>query len=795
MIIVALMVIRFVASAQQAKPVLVSGSVTDAAGKKLGFVSVSLINLSDTSSKTNTATNDAGIFRIEATPGTYAVHVRGIGFIPYSSRAFVIAQDPITLGAFVLTRENKQLQEVKVTTTQPPIQAKNGKLVLNVGQSAVATGATALDILQRAPGVSVDQNENVLLKGSPQANVMIDGKPTQLSGQQLASLLRGMNAANISKIEIINAPSAQYDAAGSSGMINIVTKRNNKQGYAADISTTFGTGRKFLHRENITGNIRTGNWNIYGNAGFDRRHFLSERSSGQIRRGTGSPVLLDRFTLDEMRTNYYSYRAGFDWTINKRSEFGLVYTGYTDDWSRDARATTRVLENRTVLNSVIDNQNILKEPYINDGFNLSYKLALDTMGKSFTANADHISYRNNSDGYLANQVRSPSGDPLEAYQRLNFHQPSYINISSLRADLEVPLKKMSVRTGLKYADVKIDNNFRYDSLVNNVYVYAPSLSDHFVYKERIAAAYVSVEKKGEKNSLEVGLRSEYTYSDPNSISAQIRNTRKYLSLFPSASYELKLSKIQKLSVAASRRINRPVYGNLNPVRYFSDKYAYFEGNPNLKPEFAWLGSVTYSLRDTYIATLSYTRAENFISQSAMIDPSGVLITSNSNFAHQDRYDLLVVAPLRICGFWSMSNTLNVSYTDYPLQQIGGIKQVNRFAIDVVSNHSFRLPGNIQGELNTRYTSPTLNGVYVYRYFLSFDAGAKRSFADNKLEMRLSFTDFLRTIRYQGYTITNTADNWYKTKPDSRRFNVSVIYHIGGKLNRGKTQRIDEQDRL
>lgn len=689
----------------------------------------------------------------------------------------------------------KSLKEVSITGRKKSFEVRNGKMIFNTGQQVTLAGSSVLEVLQRAPGVTIDQNESILLKGSSAVNVMIDGKMTYLSAQQLTNMLKGMNAATISRVEIISTPGAQFDAAGNAGVINIVTKKSSGKGYAADISSSVGSGHYLLTRHNLTGNIRNDWFNLFGTLDYNLQHSLSRKSSTQSRQQNSGNVVYDRLTLDEMNTNYYTYRIGADLTLNPRNELGLLYNGYTDDWSRNAPGKTRVSIGGS-QSSVIENRTVLKEPYYNDGFNVSHRFKIDTAGKQLSTNADYISYRNHSDGSLSNSWRDLSGALLEPRQQLKFHQPSKIDIRSAKTDLELPYETVTVKSGLKYSRVSINNDFRYDSLVNNSFVYVPSLSDHFIYKENIAAAYLSIFKKWQQTSLDIGLRVENTRSDANSISAGLQKIRRYTDIFPSVSIDQHLGSSGKLNISLSRRINRPVYTNLNPVRYYTDKHAYFQGNPELLPEKGWTASVLYALKDTYSATLTYSRANNFIGQTAMLDAaSGILVTSNGNFSQKDRYDLLLAGPVSISSFWNANNTVNLSYTSYPLQQIGGTRTVNKTAVDLSSAHTLSLPGKAILELSAKYTSPTLNGVYVYRYYFTVDGGLKKAFFNNKLDFRFSATDVFRTVRLHGYSISNAAITSYSTKPDTRRVNFLLTYHIGGKLKSGRNQRLEEKDRL
>ncbi len=770
------------------------GRVLDENKHPIPFITIFIIAERDSSTLSATRTDESGIFRFSMPTERYRIKASALGYKNHVSRSFVQGSFD-TLPDIILLKEETKLREVVITQRRNPVEIKGGNLVFNVDASPVSTGNSAFDLLQKIPGVSVDQSDNIVFKGSSAVNIMIDGKLSQISAQQLSNMLKGMGASAISRVELINSPGSQFDAAGSSGSINIITKKTNKKGYAADISAGTGAGQYFLHRESIAGNIRNDRFNIFGSLGYDNRHYLALKRGNQLKGSGRDEVLYLREIEDETQTHYYSYKAGIDLYLPRKTELGFFYTGYTDDWSRNAGGATQVLANQNNLQSVVQNNNILKEPYYNNGFNLNFKKGLDTLGKTLSLNADYISFRNNSDGFIGNSWANVDGNEIGPYQQLNFHQPSFVDIRSLKADFDLPSHTIDFKAGLKYAKVNIDNEFKYDSLVNNHFVPASSLSDHFVYGEQISAVYFSGKRSWKTTTIEAGIRMEHTLTDANSISSSIRTRRDYTNLFPSFSLEQKLNGSHSVSLSLSRRINRPLYNNLNPVRYFYDKYYYYQGNPLLQPERAWVSTIIYTLHQKYIVSLTYNRANNFISQSAVVNPDAVLITSNINFGKRERLDLQLSSPINYTRFWSSSNTVSLNYTHYPLQQLGGIKSAEKFAIDVISNHSLTLPKKVSGEVNFHYTSPTLNGVYIYRQFFSVDAGLKKTFAKRKIDVRASLSDIFRTIRYSGYSITNTANSWYNNLPDSRRLNVSLIYHLGGKLARGKTQRLEEQERL
>jgi len=689
----------------------------------------------------------------------------------------------------------QQLKDVNVTGSRRVIQASKGKLVFNVEQSPSAAGSSALELLQQMPGISLDQDENLLLKGAAAGNVMVDGKRMYLSAQQLSNLLKGMPSENIGRIELITTPGAQYDAAGNTGIINIITRKSSRPGYAATLSGGLGLGHTLLNTQNFSGNIRTRTFNLFGNLSYSYRPTFRRELNYQAVSGNGQTTFYDRDLHDEHNSRYYSYKLGIDFYLTKKQELGVVYTGSLDDWKKFAGGPTLLRDGQGNTGAILLSDNMTKEPYVNNAFNINYTYAIDSLGKLLTADADYVAYRNHSDGYLADSTIDPGGHILMPYQRLNFHQPSNIDIRSVKSDLVLPMKQLSLKAGLKYSSVTIDNNFRYDSLIAGARVFSPSLSDHFVYTEKIAAAYLTLGHHWKYTDLEAGLRIEHTLSEGNSISTDTIIRRSYANLFPFLSLDWQLDRRQKLNLSVSRRINRPGYGELNPARYYYDQYSYSQGNPNLLPETAWLFSLTYTLLDKYIATFSCNLSEHFIARNLLLDThGGAQISRNVNFPHREQYEALFIIPITVSSGYSLNLISDATYTWYPLPVAGGSTIAGRLTEDIRLNQTFTIPGAGMMEIVANYTSPELYGAYLQRHYFSVDGGLKKALT-KKVDLRLSFTDLFHTIRYAGYTIDPVNYNSYARNWDSRRIRLTLVCRLGGKLTGGKARVLEEQNRL
>ena len=777
----------------------IQGTVTDQQAQPLPGVNVTLARLPDTVTITVVQTDLEGAYRLESSSdGLFLIVASFVGMKENVSSPFRLGAEntSVSLPPLVMTEEVTTLEEVAVTAERNAMEVTDGKRIYNVESKTSASGNSAFDLLQRAPGVNANQEGELLLNGYANVIVLLDGKMTNLSPQQLSTLLKSMPAETLSQIEVITTPTSQYDAAGNAGIINIISKKSKEPGYALDLTAGVGSGRYPQTTQGVVGNVMLGKFNIFGNYSYYYQENYLDRTSYRVIENTDGTTVYDRSSFDPSRQNNHGYKAGVDYAITPRQEVGLMYSGFSNRWSRTGSGPTRIIPQGGQEETVVQNQNVTTEPSVNHALIFHYTARLDSLGKQLTFDADYSTYINNSEGVLSNQLFSILGTPLQPYEELVFDQPTHIDIRSLKADAELPGRVMKVSTGLKYSYVTIDNDFTYDSLINGQYVFSPTLSNHFVYDEQIYAAYASASKQWENTSVNAGLRVERTVAEGNSINLNRLTRRVYTNLFPYLSVEKRWRNQHSLTTSLTRRINRPLYSNLNPARYFFDKFSYYEGNPLLQPEVSWNAAATYTLRNQYVLTLGYVRTDDPISGFARENTqTGELVVTTLNFSHRDDLSALLMIPLYPTDFWEIQNSVSLRYLTYTLFPDGAAFQPEQVTVDLSSVHSWRLARGHSLELSAYYTSPSLDGVYVIRPYFTVDAGYRKAFMNDQLNLRLSVTDLFRTIRYWGYSIYEDADVRYNHNGDTRRVNISLSYHLGGKLKSGKQRELEEEKRV
>ncbi len=415
------------------------------------------------------------------------------------------------------------------------------------------------------PGISVSQDDNISLRGSEGVQVLIDGKMNYLSGKQLADLLKGLNGDDIARIEIITSPAAGFDAAGNAGIINIVTKKNgtrlcHRPAHSRYERSPLDVQQKY-HCKSSHKKL-----SLFGSFDYNTPHRQVKGESGNTVSENGAVFKLQRNNKNDYKIKFYTYKLGADWQLGQQHQLSVHYHGYFDDFKAPKDATVLRYSNDQELHSVVRTKTTITEPYHYDAANLSWAWKIDSTGKTLLTEAHYISYRNLSDASMESTIMSGSSGEVTDVNSLRSHQPGYIRIRSFKSDLEWPYKIVLFKAGLKFAHVSNDNNYRFDSLVDGVYKEAGSMSNHFLYNEKIAAAYASLSKKIKRTSVQSGpadraYRCKRLYSK-----REFKNSWQYTNLFPSLAIGHELER-HKLHLSLSRRINRPTYSDLNPVRW------------------------------------------------------------------------------------------------------------------------------------------------------------------------------------------------------------------------------------
>ncbi|SEW41503.1 TonB-dependent receptor [Chitinophaga arvensicola] len=781
-------------------------TITDPEGKPLPFTSVMVRKVKDSllvKGELTTVTGSCSFDNIAY--GHYFIQASQMGYNTSYSKVFQLdgAHKSLQLDTIRLNTLGKNLQAVNVTAQKPFIESSAGKTVMNIENSVSAAGNTALDLLRRAPGVQVDNNENVTLKGQS-VTVMIDGKLTYLSGEQLTNLLKTTPGESIASIEILTSPSAKYDAAGNGGIINIKTKKGKMTGINGNINATLTQSR--YGRYGISGNInwRTEKFNLFGN--FDQGDYPRQTTRHYTRsllEKDGSTTFLDQsiFQRNRFKNNYL--KIGMDYFITEKQTIGVLANGYKNAFSNQIFSTANLGQQNMLPDSTVNSLTTNNNKFDNIALNLNYKAIIDTAGgKEISFDADYAQFNNHRLMQLNDSLYDAKTQLNRNPNSIRTTGGTQVIIKSLKADLSWPLGKESkLEAGAKASFVTTTNLLQFDSLANGSFKPSPSLSDQFNYQEDIYAAYATYKKQLHKTNVQLGLRVENTVSSGHSFTTETNVKRNYTDFFPNINIEQKLNDKNKLSLAMSRRIERPQYGQLNPFMFYLDKYTYFKGNPFLKPQYSNIAELAYTFKDKYIVTFRYSRIKDMMEEFIIQDDSTkASISTERNYDKTDIYSALFTLPFQVTKWWTSDNNFDFSYNQYRFEDPATNDPYYRYNFNyyLSSTNTITLPKDFKVEVMGYYNSPFIFGIFKGYAQYNLNVGVQKMFLNKNATVKLSYNNILRNESYRGSAdFANLHLNIFNTW-QFRTVNLSFSYKFGSATIKAarerKTGTSDEQNR-
>jgi iron complex outermembrane receptor protein len=727
-----------------------SGSLQDQGQETIPFATVAVMQLPDSTVVTGTTTEMDGSFIVDAPQkGEYLLRFSAIGFQSNFTEPFNISKTGFqkNFGTVIMKTAVTSLDEVMIKTWRPRVEVDNGKMVMRVEGTAIAAGNTAYQMLSRAPGVSVDQNGDFSINGKKGVAVMIDGRLSYLTGAELQTLLEGMPAENIKEIEVINNPSAKYDAEGAAGILNIKLKKNSLTGTNGAVYAGYKYRGMNLFNGGVNLNHKKGNWNSFLNLDLSELGYVRDQNISRIYAPEEGLKYFDQVGDDYRKRFVPSVQLGTDYDLNERHSVGAVVNFTYQDRTGDWKTSSNLRDAGNEPIGIIDARNYSTEDRGLGRINLHYTGELDTVGTTLSADMDYVRLEKEVDYKFTNFYTYPDDTPNRLEHLFSNSQSDY-DIFSAKMDFSTPLSKSSnFSTGVKASKVISDSELKYYREENDSRVLDPSLSDKFKYEEEIYAAYITYSNRfNDTWNLNLGLRAEQTVGTGTSFSMGQENKKDYFKLFPNFSLEQNVSKNYKVNYSFSRRITRPDYERLNPVIFYLDPYTYAVGNPGLEPQINNSFQVSQTFFKKFHLLLSYDYAKNFMIEIPSTDPETLESSlSERNLDHMTTYGATLVAPFEVASFWNVNNNLVLNNQENELVIDGENIDNDNFFYMLQSNHQFALPADVKVELNATYRGPVAYGVYDIDKQWWLDLGVKKSFMNDKLNVSLNATDVFKTM--------------------------------------------------
>lgn len=683
------------------------------------------------------------------------------------------------------------LKEVSITGKKDFIEQKIDRTVLNVDGMVSATGTNALDLLEKAPGVTVDQDGNISLKGQQGVLVLIDNRPVYLSASALAAYLKSMPSGNINQVEIITNPPARYDAAGSSGIINIRTKKSMVSGLNGSVTAGGSYSGYWKHNESANINYRVNKLNFFANTGYNSNDSWRKLDINRWFYDSDNELqgTFRQSTIFKPQNHTPNIKAGVDFYANDKTTWGMIFTGSYNRSSNLKNVSSIAANAAGMPDSVITALNRETSRFNRNGVNMNYSHKYDSLGRAISFDLDYIAYDSGNEQTFANEIRNSSSG-VKTFEDLLADLPALIEIYSAKTDYEHPLKgKSKLGAGLKSSFVNTDNVASYFIQSGSDWLVDNDKTNHFRYKENINSIYLNFNKEFARFSLQTGLRMEQTNMNGHQLGNSSRPdsvfSQHYASLFPTLYLSYKLdSSANKLNFSYGRRVSRPYYQDLNPFIFLLDKFTYFAGNPYLRPEFGNRFEVSFNHKNKLTLSLFYNYNSDMINET-IDQKNGIFISHAGNIGRLIYGGMSANLNLK-AGKWWTGNFYGEAIRNSFKGFAGNPDLVTGSLYGYFTcNSQFILNRGWSLELAGVYLSPSESGQFDKKSVYFANAGVQKKVLADKGSIKFAFRDMFRTNMPSGNIIIPNTAATYHNEFDSRAAALSFTYNFSKGADAGR----------
>jgi iron complex outermembrane receptor protein len=714
---------------------------------------------------------EEGDYTFSITYTGHKPHITDVYHFPSKINTATIQLEPLSV----------TLQDVTVVSKKPFIQQQLGKVVLNVDASVTNVGSTVLEVLEKSPGVTVDRNGGIALQGKQGVLVLIDDKPTYLSGADLNNLLSSMSSAQVEQIELMSNPPAKYDASGNAGIINIKTKKNKLKGFNGSFTVLGAQGFYPKNTDNLALNYRNGKVNTYFNYNVNLIKYLTDLYALRKYYDTNHVItaMLDQPAFFSGSFLNNTFKTGLDYYATTKTTLGVGLGGTFIYRNGINNGLAKWQDAAGVTDSTISTENKSKSRFTNGAINLNARHIISS-SQDISADIDWLHYSISTDQFFNNQLQTAGG-----YQDLSRGNiPTTITILSGKVDYTLKLdKNTTLQSGWKSSSTNTDNIASYQNFDGTQWIEDYSKSNHFIYKENITAFYSSIEKKDDRLSFQAGLRYENTgYKADQLGNAQQKDSsfsRHYGGFFPSGYISYQADSSNSFTFTTGRRIDRPPFQTLNPFYFIVNKYTYSTGNPFLLPQYSWNLELNHQYKNLLSTSISYSIVKNYFSQLFLNDSAkGVLLYSQGNVGHTNTFGLSSTLTTPLFKWWSV--TASAIYNHKELKGFNGnnySSNINQLIINI--NNQFSFAKFYSGEISGFYTTKARNDIQELLYptgQLSF--GVSKPILKNKGTLKLNVRDIFHTKTMEGLTQFPNATEYFIIHRDTRIITLSFTYRFG-----------------
>lgn len=763
----------------------ISGHVKDKSGKAVASATVSLLKASDSSWVQTEITNDDGSYKMqEVVPGDYILAVSSITTVEKTET--ISMQEKDLLHDMEVMRKSNALEEVTVTGNKPFIERRADMLVANISADK-ALGNNVLDLLRKLPGLKVNSDGSISMTGKQGVLVLVNGRQTYLSGEELANYLRSMTAEQVAQVEIMSQPTARYDAEGNTGIVNIKTHKNHKEGLSGSASATYSQTRYSGTSDNVRVGYKREKTNLSVNAGYyNRAGFLDQRIDRTLKdKNTGEQTgTMEQESYLFERFKDYSLSVDGEREIDSTSAINIHASGNYHPNNETDLTSTHIydISTATVTNNEFENNRDFVRTNFNGVAQYSKKIKPN---HEFTVNADYNLY--NVDNYqdLVNNNYNAQMQPVPGGVSLKGYLPTDIEVFSSKADYNGTVGKTQIEGGVKASFVAIDAGVFFDVEHSGTWIPDTVRSNNFLYNENVNAAYFSCSRSlGTKVETKMGLRAEQTNAKGFQEIGNISFERHYISLFPTAYVSYKPNDKYSFGCNYGRRLQRPEYRQMNPYVEYYSQYNVRTGNPALRPQFTHAIELNGSYKNTVHCNASYRSVSDIINNVARQDnKTFIYYVMPENIAKNTAYEFALTFNKELFKWWEVSATGYSFYLDYD-----GIYDGMAFS-NGGPGWGFMTSGDLSFNkwkasywLNANGRSRESSIVTASANMMYGFSVSRRVFHDTTL-IKLNVVDPFLTYVYDYNVIIQDVDTHARNVYNTREYALSITYDFGKQIDR------------
>lgn len=772
----------------------ITGTILDSeTGKPVEFATIALFNSSD-SIITGAITSANGNFKLEQIPfGKFHLEITFIGYKTFRKDSILISPESpeVNLGKLYLSPNSELLKEVEITGEKRMIEMAIDKKVFNVEKNITSSGGSATDVLQNVPSVSVDIDGNVSLRGSGNVTVLIDGKPSGLTGSSRTAILQQIPASSIESIEVITNPSVKYDPDGMSGIINIILKKNQKKGANGSITAGTGTRKKYNASANL--NYRNGKINAYANYSFRYNPLYGNGTMLRENFFTDSIWYLDQSSNSQGTPLANIVKTGADFFLNDNNTLGISTTLSRKNDLDEQSIEYRNLDNLKNLTDLSKRE--IEEIEVSDNLDVitNYKHSFQRPKQTLNVDFSYSTSLEKSEEKFSQQEFFTDYTPMPVNPALqNTLTDRKYRVATLQSDYVAPInEKSKIETGAKSIIRNIENDFLFENFnyPANDWQSDSLRNTHYIYREQVHAGYGTYSNGFGKFNFQVGLRLEQAYTLSEQLLNNTVNKRDYFSYFPGGHFSYELSKSNTMQLSYSKRINRPSVESLIAFTDYDDPLNIRMGNPDLKPEYIHSMELTYSLqkeKHTLTSSIYYRQIIDMIQRFRTVDTaSGIAIIRFENYAGATNTGFELVARNEFFKWWNITSNLNLFKSVINASNIESDLHNEGFSWSAKMSSNFNFPASFQVQLSGNYRAPAPVAIGTMHAVYGLDFGVKKDVFKGKGSINLNVSDIFDTKQFGIDIVQPGYRHSFTRKRETRVGTLNFTYKFGKAESRQK----------